>query len=92
MRDITIVENQQIWHVFLFLSEDYIKWQGPNPTLRKGPMSNLAKGPNRSLCLTRTYKSCGPNLDLVKGPGGGLAKGSIFAQLKGIVVGESRGK
>ncbi|CAH1982408.1 unnamed protein product [Acanthoscelides obtectus] len=73
------------------LLEDYVKWQGPNPSLRRGS-SNLAKGPNKHLLSNRTYQACGPNKDLRKGPECGLAKGSVFAQLKSMVIGDSRVK
>ncbi|KAJ8919882.1 hypothetical protein NQ315_006411 [Exocentrus adspersus] len=73
------------------LLEDYVKWHGPNLSLRKGPQG-LAKGPNAALLSGRSCKACGPNLELRKGPKMGLAKGSIFSQLKTAVVGEARGK
>ncbi|VEN41081.1 unnamed protein product [Callosobruchus maculatus] len=73
------------------LLEDYVNWQGPNPNLRRGS-SNSAKGPNKNLLSNRTYQACGPNKDLRKGPQCGLAKGSVFAQLKSMVIGDSRVK
>ncbi|KAF5276467.1 hypothetical protein FQA39_LY06536 [Lamprigera yunnana] len=74
------------------LLEEYVKWQGPQPILHRGSLKSLAKGPNPALRKTRSYQACGPNADLCKGPKIGLAKGSIFSQLKAVVVGESRGK
>lgn len=68
-----------------------MKWQGPNPNLKKGPQG-LAKGPNPDLLSNRRYQACGANKDLVKGPKFGLAKGSIFSQLRIAVVGDQRGK
>lgn len=68
-----------------------MKWQGPNTKFCKGTQG-LAKGPNASLLSNRNYKACGPNAELRKGPKYGLAKGSIFSQLKVVLVGESRGK
>ncbi|XP_023028130.2 uncharacterized protein isoform X3 [Leptinotarsa decemlineata] len=73
------------------LLEDYVKWQGANPNLKKGSQG-LAKGPNPCLLSNRSYRPCGPNKDLRKGPKFGLAKGSIFSQMKTVVVGQSRGK
>lgn len=70
---------------------EYIKCQGPNPVVRKGPQG-LAKGPNPDNLLRSKYRTRGPNSDLHKGPKLGLAKGSIFAQFNGIAIGESRGK
>jgi hypothetical protein len=73
------------------LLEDYINWQGSNPNLRKGPQG-LDRGPNHSLLLNKSYQPRGSNPELHKGPKMGLAKGSIFSQMKGVTVGESRGK
>ncbi|XP_019874371.1 uncharacterized protein LOC109602451 isoform X3 [Aethina tumida] len=73
------------------LLEDYVKWQGPNPGLRKGPQG-LAKGSNKSLLSNRSYRACGQNPELRKGPMFALAKGSIVSQMKSLIVGDSRGK
>ncbi|KAG5876111.1 hypothetical protein JTB14_013690 [Gonioctena quinquepunctata] len=73
------------------LLEDYVQWQGANIALKSGAQG-LAKGPNPSLLSNRSYRPCGPNKDLRRGPKFGLAKGSIFSQMKTVVVGESRGK
>lgn len=66
-------------------------WDGPDPTLRQNHRA-LAKGPNSSLLSKRIYEPRGPNKSLCRGPALGLAKGSIYSQLKSVVVGESRGK
>lgn len=68
-----------------------MKCQGPNQNLRKGPQG-LSKGTNPENLLERRYKTCGPNPKFRKGPNLGLAKGSIFAQFKRFVTGESRVK
>lgn len=70
---------------------EYMKCQGPNKGLQKGPQG-LSKGPNPENLLEQKYKACGPNLKLRKGSNLGLAKGSIFAQFKRFVTGESRVK
>lgn len=70
---------------------EYIKCQGPNSNLTKGPQG-LAKGPNRNNLLQKKYRACGSNVELQKGPKIGFTKGSIFAQFKGFVTVESRGK
>ncbi|KAF2899233.1 hypothetical protein ILUMI_06940 [Ignelater luminosus] len=72
------------------LLEDYIKWQGPQPNLHKGPQEGLAKGSDPVLLSVHNYQPCGPNPELRKGPKLGRAKGSILSQLKDAVVGESR--
>lgn len=69
-----------------------MSWDGPDPNLRDGCRASLAKGPNKSLLLQRSYQPCGPNAEMRKGPALGLAKGSIYSQMKNLVVGESRGK
>lgn len=71
--------------------EDYVTWDGPDPTLRHGHRG-LAKGPNCGLLSKRAYEPRGHNHSLCRGPALGLAKGSIYSQLKSTVVGESRGK
>lgn len=73
------------------LLENYIQWQGSNKTILKGPQG-LSKGHNKDLLSNRVYSPCGPNSELRKGPMFGLAKGSLFNQLKSVVVGESRVK
>ncbi|XP_060520463.1 uncharacterized protein LOC132698433 isoform X2 [Cylas formicarius] len=73
------------------LLENYVQWQGPNRALRKGPCG-LAKGPDKSLLSTRVYVPREPGAELAKGPSCGSAKGSMFAQFKAVVLGESRVK
>ncbi|XP_048524789.1 uncharacterized protein LOC109545743 [Dendroctonus ponderosae] len=68
------------------LLENYVQWQGPNKTLAKGPQA-LSRGANRALLSTKLYTPCGPNAEYRKGFR--LAKGSIFAQIKAVVVGDS---
>lgn len=66
-------------------------WDGPDPNLRQGKRI-LAKGADSSLLSKHMYEPHGPNKSLSRGPALGLAKGSIYSQLKGAQVGESRGK
>lgn len=73
------------------LRTDYIKCQGPNPVLTKGPQG-LSKGANSENILQQKYKAYGSNFKLRKGPNLGLAKGSIFAQFKRFVTGASHVK
>lgn len=75
----------------MFYREDYVTWDGPDPNLRQVSRL-LAKGPDSSLLSKRIYEPRGPNKTICRGPALGLAKGSIYSQLKGQVVGESRGK
>lgn len=69
------------------LLEDYIKWQGPDSSIRKGPQKNLAVGPNPLIRNGRSCKPRGPNLDLRKMSNCGLAKSRMFSQMRTLTVG-----
>ncbi|XP_066148142.1 uncharacterized protein [Euwallacea fornicatus] len=71
------------------LLENYVQWQGSNKAISKGPQG-LSKGSNTALLSRKMYKTCGPNADLRKGATCGLAKGSLFNQMKALIVGESK--
>lgn len=74
----------------VILRENYVQWQGCNKSFVKGPQG-LAKGANQTLLTKTGYSPRGPNSSLRNGAACGLSKGSIFTQMKALIVGETRG-
>ena len=62
---------------------DYVTWNGPNASLRKGANASVAKGPNPANRRgpSGSAGAKGPNPENRKGPQG-LAKGSIYSSFK----------
>jgi len=65
------------------LLTDYVTWNGPNASLRKGANASVAKGPNPANRRgpSGSAGAKGPNPENRKGPQG-LAKGSIYSSFK----------
>ena len=57
---------------------DYVTWNGPNASLRKGKNNSIAAGPNPANCKGSLGSAGGPNPANRKGSQG-LAKGSIYS-------------
>lgn len=72
------------WYVHDSVSRrpDYVAWTGSE---------GLARGPDPTLQMQTHSAARGPDPSLRKGPRG-LSRGSIYSQLAGLTLAESRGK
>ena len=64
--------------LLLVCRTDYVTWNGPNASLRKGKNNSMAAGPNPAHSKGSVGTAGGPNPANRKGSQG-LAKGSIYS-------------
>ena len=64
--------------IIIICRTDYVTWNGPNTSLRKGNNKSMAAGPNPANSRGSVGSAGGPNPANRKGSQG-LAKGSIYS-------------